>query len=65
MVTFVPMGDGGADRTNEPSLKVGSQGDKSAKVYDVFTGELLFEGTKDDLDGYAMCPEGKEDEEGK
>ena len=65
MVTFVPMGEGGADRTNEPSLQVGSQGDKSAKVYDVFTKELLFEGTKDDLSDYKMCSDGKEDEEGK
>ena len=65
MVTFVPMGEGGADRTNEPSLQVGSQGDKSAKVYDVFTKELLFEGTKDGLSDYKMCSDGKEDEEGK
>ena len=63
MVTFVPMSGGG--RVDEPELVLGSHGDKSAKVYDVFTGELLFEGTKDDLDDYAMCPKGKEDEEGR
>ena len=65
MVTFVPMGEGGADQTNQPSLEVGSQGDKSAKVYDIFTKELLFEGTKDGLSDHKMCSDGKEDEEGK
>ena len=65
MVAFVPMGDGAADQTNQPSLEVGSQGDKSAKVYDVFTKELLFEGTKDDLSDHKMCSDGKEDEEGR
>ncbi len=65
MVTFVPMGEGRADQTNQPSLELGSQGDKSAKVYDMFTKELLFEGTKDDLSDYKMCSDGKEDEEGR
>ena len=63
VVAFVPMS--GDTEAEQPVLVADSHGDKSAKVYDVITGELLFEGTKDDLDGYTMCPEGKEDEAGK
>ena len=63
VVAFIPMS--GDTEAEQPTLVVKSHGDKSAKVYDVITGELLFEGTKKDLADYAMCPEGREDEEGK
>lgn len=61
LVVYAPMGH----RGNEPVLEVGSHGDREAKVYDTASGDLLFEGTKDELSGFGMCPPGKEEEEGK
>ena len=63
VVAFVPMS--GDTEAEQPALVVDSHGDKSAKVYDVITGELLFDGTKDGLDDFDMCPDGKDDEVGK
>ena len=60
---FIPMSGDTAEE--QPVLVAGSHGDKEAKVYDMHTGELLFDGKKDGLDDYTLCPEGKEDEEGK
>ena len=71
LVTYAPMGHNGI----EPVLEVGSHGDKEAKVHDVASGDLLFEGTSDELSGFRLfgvklfgfrlCAFGKGDEVGK
>ena len=71
LVTYSPMGD----NDSQPVLDVGSHGDKEAKVHDVASGDLLFEGTSDELSGFRlfgvklfdfrMCAFGKGDEVGK
>ncbi len=61
VIAYAPMGDDG----NEPVLEVGSHGDREAKVYDAASGDIVFDGTKDGLSGFSMCPPGKEDEVGK
>ena len=61
LIAYSPMGDDG----NEPVLEVGSHGGKNATVYDSASGDLVFEGTKDELSDFDMCPPGKEEELGK
>ena len=61
LVAYAPMGHMG----NEPVLEVGSHGDKEVKVYDTASGDIVFEGTKDELASSKMCPPGKEEEIGK
>ena len=34
-------------------------------MYDSASGDLVFEGTKDELSDFRMCPPGKKDEIGK
>ena len=61
MLAYAPMGHEG----NEPVLEVGSHGDREAKVYDTASRDIVFEGTKDELSDFSMCPRGKEEEIGR
>ena len=67
LIAYTPIGD---DAGNSPVLEVGSHGGKDAKVYDSASGDIVFEGTKDELSGFKLfgfklCAPGKKDEVGK
>ncbi len=62
LIAYSPIGD---TVGNSPVLEVGSHGGKDARVYDSASGDLVFEGTKDELSDFKMCPPGKEEEFGK
>ena len=71
LVHYTPMGDD----DSQPVLHTDSHPDGVVKIYDTVSGEIVFEGTDDELSGFRlfgvklfgfrMCAFGKGDEVGK
>ena len=61
LVHYAPMGDD----NSQPLLHTGSHPDRVVKLYDTVSGDIVFEGTKEELASSKMCPPGKEEEIGK